>query len=1188
MATKWTKEQTDVIEFRDCNILVSAAAGSGKTAVLVERILSMLMDEKQPADIDRMLFVTFTNAAAGEMKERIRLAIDKKLEEELPPWLEEHLQKQIALLGNAQISTIHSFCQYVIRNYFHIIDLDPGFRISDEGENKLLIADVAEKLLEERYKEADPDFLMMTESLATGKDDNGLEDMMLRLYHYSQSFADPTGWLNEKKSDYTITDKEKFLELPWISLLVSQCLEYLRDIEESIRYALKLTQDADGPYMYEPMIQQDLEMISQIREQDDYISLGEALAYRVEGPALSRKKDGSVSDAKRETVKNLRGDYKKALKKLESDYFYASIEEVMKQMNRQSKVMEQLLDLTADFIDAFEQEKRRKNICDFNDLEHLALKILQNDQVAEELADHFEQIMIDEYQDSNMVQEILLKRVSRERRGIYNMFMVGDVKQSIYRFRLARPELFMEKYDTYSTTEGNCRRIDLHKNFRSRAHVLDSVNDIFEKIMLKNLGGVAYDEAARLNVGASFAEMEDESSFTSEIQILNLPKDAQEDEDEGAREAEARMIGHRIFSLLKEQKVWDKEEECYRPAQFKDIVILLRTMSRWSETFVKVLQDMGIPTFAGSRSGYFSAPEIQTILALLKIIDNPCQDIPLTAVLYSSIGKMDGKTLAGYRTGNKEKPFYQICMEAEECRGFFEMLEEFRNLAIYMPMHELLRYIYDKTGYYLYEASMPGGEQRAANLEMLIEKASAYEKGSYHGLYNFVRYIENLKKYEIDFGEADTLSGETNMVRLMSIHKSKGLEFPIVFVAGMGKTMNQMDARASLCMHAEYGIAADEVDPVLRIRRKTLIKNVLKNQIRNENLGEELRVLYVALTRAKEKLILTGTMKDAETALEKYLDRLNGQVMSFSDRTSATKYFDWVMPVALKMPEDGSLQIQVLSRKDLVEEEKERLEQAFMQKVFWESLSKDNTFDEDARKLLTQKLEYHYPYEQRIQVPSKVSVSELKAQSYHEVVQESYELFSEEEVQDLVPEFLKEEKVLSGAAKGTIYHKLMECMDFSKDPEDEIGRLTMNGIFTQSESSIIDTQQIRVFLESQLGQRMKKAQEKGELFREQQFVLEENAGEVKEEWSFDETILIQGIIDAFFKEDDGIVLVDYKTDRVNLQDASSLYEKYRIQLDYYERALERLTGQRVKEKVIYSFHLNRAISDNESNDGKKE
>lgn len=1224
MGVNWTKEQRQVIEMRDCNLLVSAAAGSGKTAVLVERILSMLTDPERMTDIDRLLIVTFTNAAAGEMKDRIRSAIEEKIAElevngEEDGRMLEHLQRQTSLLSNAQITTIHSFCQYVIRNYFHTIDLDPSIQIADEGEQELLQHDVLKELLEEKYRENSEEFLHMTECMAPGRDDAALEDMVLTLYRFSQSFPWPGEWLAKCRKAYEASSVQELDQAEWTKALTEYVTRILLDVRQQIEEALVITAEWDGPWFYEEALRADMELTDGLLSAESYSEQNGAFG-RMEGwVRLSSKKDTSVSEKKREQIKALREEYKKIISDLRDSFYFAPVDSILHQMKECLPVVESLTRLTEEFSGRFLEEKQKKNRMDFNDLEHYALEILirhedgiqEPSQAAKDLASRYVEIMIDEYQDSNFVQELILSSVSGMGKGRYNMFMVGDVKQSIYRFRLARPELFMEKYHTYSTEAGNSRRIDLRRNFRSRREVLAGVNFLFEQMMEQHLGGVQYDEAAALYPGAEFADGDDADFRNTEVFILDaageMPEASEEISEKTPREMEARLVAERIRRMVGKELVWDKEEQIYRPVQYGDIVILLRTVQGWSEVFCKTLTDLDIPAYSGSRTGYFSTVEVQTVLSLLRLIDNPLQDIPMAAVLHSPVVGLSGEEMAAIRSRHPEKAFCEACMEDPSLEDFFAMLQEFRRMANDTPMHELLLHVLLRTGYGNCAAAMPGGSQRKANLDMLVEKAVSYERGSYRGLYHFIRYIENLHKYDVDFGEAN-VGGQENVVRIMSIHKSKGLEFPVVFVSGMGKMMNQSDARSQVIAHARLGVGCDYVDPVLRVKKETLLKGLMKKETALESLGEELRVLYVALTRAKEKLILTGSVSKVKDKICKWSSVCTRRetVLSFTGRSGALCYWDWVIPALMRNKCFGEIlaeyeiaqertnplydreiytDIRIVERQELVEQEVSRQEAYLYTEKQLLELPEHQVFDAKTYEELQKNLSFRYPYEKDGEIPGKVSVSELKKMAYEEPEESVFAMYEDQVPVPLIPDFLQTERTVSGAARGTIYHRWMECADFemlSKAAgrrdfqeafETEKKRMLQQGYLSEEEAALIDMGKMKSFFADPLAERMAGADEKGLLFRERQFVLNVPAAEIRADWNPDQTVLIQGIIDAYFVENGEIVLLDYKTDYIKKQEASSLCRKYGVQLEYYKKALERLTGFSVKEKLIYSFCL---------------
>ena len=1184
---KWTEEQQKVIDTRDRNILVSAAAGSGKTAVLVARILALVTDPAHPVDIDRLLIVTFTNAAAGEMRQRIRDALEARAEE-APE--NAHLQRQLVLIHNAQITTIHSFCLQVLRSHFHMIGLDPGFRIADEGEMLLLRQDVLKETLEEAYElgagevhtTETEEFHQLLEQLAPGKDDQAVQNALLQVYQFSLGQPWPDEWLAGCRMAYCRPDGEETPTEPdWVRFVVKDTKRVLADVREEILYAITLCQAEHGPYMYEKAMQDDLAMVEALQAADDYRELAKAFAVSGTYTRLSTKKDESVSKEQKEQVQELRAGIKDALASVRVQYFYDRPEALEETFYASGVVVRALTRLVERFMEKLTEKKREKNVLDFSDLEHLALEILvvhdetgiQASPAALEYAEQFEEIMIDEYQDSNLVQELILNSVAGRGRGEANRFMVGDVKQSIYRFRLACPELFLEKYQTYRELENACR-IDLHKNFRSRSEVLDGVNEIFRQIMTENLGGIVYDKDAMLYPGAVFAPDSGEARRLPEFLLLDP-------EDQDKQEAEARLVGMQIQQMVGSFPVWDAKRSAYRPMAYRDIVILLRTVSGWAETFGEVLSDMGIPCFTGSQKGYFSAVEVRTVLAYLEVLDNPVQDIPLAAVMRSPIGGFSDEALAKLRSASEERRFYDCCIAYRDngedaalrlaLDTFFRQMEYFREKAAYTPIHLLLWEILDVTGYGAYAAALPAGRQRKANLDMLVEKAIAYEATSYRGLYHFIRYIESLKRYEVDYGEASLGTESDDTVRIMSIHKSKGLEFPVVFVSGLGKQFNETELRGRLALHSSFGIGCDYVDTTLRLRQPSLLKKVIQKTSALENLGEELRILYVAMTRAKEKLILTGAVPNASQKLEAW-QTLNVRAMetlSYSTLTKASSYLDWVLPALLQHSGKDCFLLRVLSAEDLLEESKEA-----KASDLWRVLEHPKE-EPEARRYLERVFSAEYPYEQEQAISGKVSVTELKKQTQLPEEHEGLELYPVKESKGTVPRFRAAETTMPGSMRGTIYHTFMENLDFHKKDvlETQLEEWIKCGKMTRDEAAAVRISDIRRFLESDIGLRMERAEEGGRLHREQPFVLGVPAHEIRSCWQSEELVLVQGIIDAWFEEDDGIVIVDYKTDRVRTM--QTLAGRYHIQLEAYAKAVARLTGKTVKECGIYSFCLGR-------------
>ena len=1185
MSVKWTSEQQKVIDLRNRNILVSAAAGSGKTAVLVERIIRRLTEDDTPTDVDRLLIVTFTEAAAAEMKERIGAAIEKKLEERPG---DIRLERQATLIHSAQITTIHSFCLAVIRDHFHVIGIDPGFRIAEEGELKLLKQDVLEELLEECYAEAKEEFLDFTERFGSGKSDKKIEEIILKMYEYSRSYPRPDRWLDQCVKAYESEDLEVRAE--------ERVRMRAADIERVLERGLKICEEPDGPYMYGDMLDSDLEELERLQRAENFDAMYSAAAG-FKWKRLSSKKDDTVSPDKKEKVKKLREQAKSLLKGMQEDYFYAPREVWQQDMQDALPSVVTLTELVKRFAHMLDEKKRLRNMIDFNDMEQFALAILTEEKdgelvpsaVAGEYEDRFDEVMIDEYQDSNLVQETILTSVSRVSRGEYNIFMVGDVKQSIYSFRLSRPELFMEKYNTYSLKDSVTQRIDLHKNFRSREEVLDSVNDIFRQIMKKELGGIEYDDSAALYPGAEFPPLPSGKEDFCKSELLLLDKEDTGGEDE--RQAEARMIARRIRELIRDGVVLDKETREYRRVQYRDIVILTRSIRGWAEVFSSVLGEEGIPAYSVSREGYFETYEVSVLLDYLKILDNARQDLPLAAVLTSVFGGLDTRELAEIRIAYPNVPFYEaaaMCAESdaagnactEELRGklrrFYDQVRYFREKVPYTPIHELLEEIIDKTGYGLYIAAMPGGAQRMANVEMLTERAAAFEGTSYKGLFNFVRYIAQLKKYDVDYGEAGIMDEQADTVRIMSIHKSKGLEFPIVFVAGMGKKFNTQDTKGSVLLHPDWGAGVDLIDLKRRTKTPTFLKKMIREETALENLAEEMRILYVALTRAKEKLIMTGAAKITE-------DGAVSDISSVFRAEGAKCYLDWVLPCILsdetgKVKQESPVEVSVFGAEDLIPQKEETQAEVMAEDVLrnWDD---SQVYEPELRERLDAQIDYVYPFEDEGKMKLKFTVSELKkwASLAEEAGEEMYE---EPVVVPLIPEFLKEEEILTGAPRGSAYHKLLELLDFTVDYDVEnliaaVQQLRQEGRLTDEMAECIRPKDILRFLGCRSGKRMADAARNGKLYKEQPFVLSVDASEIYPEDCSGEKILVQGIIDVYFEEPDGLVVLDYKTDKVRT--GNELKEKYHAQLDYYAQALEQLTEKPVKEKIIYSFTLGEEI-----------
>lgn len=1228
MGVTWTEEQQKVISLRDRNILVSAAAGSGKTAVLVQRILSKIMDPERPIDIDRLLIMTFTRAAAGEMKERISAAIDQTLYDNPD---NEHLQRQASLIHNAQITTIDGFCAYIIRNYFHMIDLDPGYRTAEEGELKLLREDVMKEVLEAAYERKDEKFLSLVECYATGKTDDEIRDMIYKLYDASMSHPFPEEWIEECLKVYQVDSLEALRSTPWINLIWDAADESIAQVREFLLRAAGICREASGPYFYEAALNDDMLLLREVEtaaEARDYNGLSEILKNH-KYARLSTKKDPAVDEEKKIQVKDLRDSVKGLWNELTEKYFNQTEEQILVHLQYCRKPMEGLVEITQQFKDAFTAKKREKNILDFTDMEHLALEILLHKEgdtltpsaAARELSARYDEVMVDEYQDSNLVQEMITNLVSGWADRRKNIFMVGDVKQSIYRFRLARPELFMEKYHTYSLEDSQEQRIDLHKNFRSRGEVLASVNYLFRQIMGDDLGGITYDDENALYTGAAFPERADGREPKTEV--LLIEKDGEELEEQGnqtVQELEALAVAQRIQKIVGVEEVLDKDSGTYRKAGYGDIVILLRTSAGWAEPFSQVLASKGIPVYTASRTGYFSAQEVVTLLNYLRICDNPMQDIPLTGVLHSAIGGCSAQELAIIRSKCPDGMLYESLLafrdrntddeeEAvlrEKIRHFTEQLDEMRDLAVYTPVHELIQYILRKTGYGDYARAVPGGAQRGANLHMLVEKAMEYEKTSYRGLFNFIRYIEKLQKYEVDFGEVNLADAGSGAVQIMTIHKSKGLEFPIVFAAGMGKQFNFQDINSRFLIHPDMGFGVDVILPEKRLILSTVHKQIIRRQIKRESLGEELRVLYVALTRAKEKLIITGTIGKLGDVLKAVSWQMGRReiLLPIGTRGEARSYWSFILPALARheamLPlfreygitdrqssvcemEHAEFEVHKVTVAELVQGEILGQTDSQMQEKLLKEWDSQKIYDEELHEILAERFAFRYPYTYLKELPVKVSVSELKKRNWHGEDDKEEAMFYETETEEIIPAFVSGEKEeYRGAARGTAYHRLMECLDYAhtedtRQIQKQIRTLTDSRKMSPEEAQCIRIADILKFVDSEIGQRMKAAAERKELYREQPFVIAQKMKQIEETWNGEETVLVQGIIDAYFIEDGEIVLVDYKTDRVSPGGEQHLIDLYHTQLEDYAAALERMLQKKVRETYIYSFTLGKMI-----------
>ena len=1259
METKWTDEQLLAIETRGKNLLVAAAAGSGKTAVLVERIIKIITDDNNPVDIDKLLVVTFTNAAASEMRERIGDAISKKLEE-MPD--SKMLQRQLALLNKSNITTIHSFCLDIIKNNFHLIDLDPGFRIGDETECTLIKQDVLIELFEDKYDKEDEGFLNLIEAYCTNRDDERLKEIVLKLYNFSMSGPWPSVWLREKAQEFNINSLDELEKASWYKVLKESLYLDLNNAKNGLDEAIKICEeDSDlAPYLLNLKpelngIENAINSLNLNLEQIYKAIKDIEFAYRIK---TVKKGIGDELDKKK--VKSLRDDVKKKINQIKGGVFSVSLDETLNGIKNMYPIIKSLTELVIEFSDRYVKKKMERVILDFNDLEHLCLKILTcNDEngevyassVAQKFREKFEEVLVDEYQDSNNVQETIISMVSRKDLDNPNVFMVGDVKQSIYRFRQAKPELFLEKYNSYSEEDNKKnRKIMLYKNFRSREEVIKGVNFIFKSLMSKTVGELDYTDKEALNLGASYDEINKDNVYFQDNEFIDLDKievsgalelhilDKSSDFEDGKNEIndeddkendneedlsavaiEARIIAKRIKELINPSDgkcfmVFDKNLNRYRKITYKDIVILLRSTKNWADTIVEELSFGGIPVYADINTGYFQTIEIRTIMSLLHIIDNPMQDIYTIASMRSPIFAFTSEELADIRILNRDNYFYLNVKDIAEdvyderinkslkdkCVYFIEKIGSWREKSLYMPIDEFLWYLYSDTSYYGYVGAMVNGIQRQANLRILFQRAKQYEQTSFKGLFNFINFINKLRKSSGDLGTAKILGENEDVVRIMSIHKSKGLEFPVVFLSGCGKQFNLRDINDSLLFHEELGIGADCIDIKKRIRYTTLQKYAIKKKFELETLSEEMRILYVALTRAKEKLIITGSsynlQKDIDACYKAGVKGFNKVIPS--ELLKQKSYLKWIMTALIKH-KDGDILRQGKNEFVEISDDLSSWKINFHKKSDFgtenveDSIEKKNIsilslnysnfeVDEEIRK----RLEFRYKYRDVCSVPSNISVSDIKKAEEEIFEPQAENLFSEEKNRKK-PKFIMEEKGLSKAEKGTAMHFVMQKLDLNKvnllnEIKEQIKNMFEKGLITKDEEESINIFKIQKFFKSNLGQRLLKAyKENKQVFRELPFITEIPVKRIEKDLIDkifnNEKLRLQGIIDCFFEEDDGIVLLDYKTDYVENGKEKEILDKYRVQIDLYTETLERVIGKKVKERYLYLFGIDKEV-----------
>ncbi|WP_019153305.1 helicase-exonuclease AddAB subunit AddA [Robertmurraya massiliosenegalensis] len=1227
----WTDDQWKAIWASGQDILVAAAAGSGKTAVLVERMINKIISTEDPIDVDQLLVVTFTNASAAEMRHRIGEALEKAINANPSS---KHLRKQLSLLNRASISTLHSFCLEVIRKYYYQIDVDPGFRIADETEAQLLRDEVMEELFEEEYgKKGNEPFFELVDTFSNDRSDVALQDIIREIYDFAQSNPAPSAYLQSMKEMYAVNEEMTIEELPFVDVLLFDIELQLKGAKDLLESGLQLTKLPGGPAPRAENFIDDIRIVDSLLEAKQ-ISWDE-LYLRMQAESFSRAKTCRGDEYDKELLdkgQKLRDKAKKIVQTVKDELFSRKPASFIRDIKEMAPHIHTLVQLVESFAGRFAEVKKEKGLVDFADLEHLCLQILSDKEgkltpsdAALSYRNQFKEVFVDEYQDTNMVQEAILQLVTKEGEEHGNMFMVGDVKQSIYRFRLAEPNLFLGKYLRFTSDgEGTGLKIDLARNFRSRKEVLDGTNFLFKQLMGKTVGEIDYDEAAELVQGASYPETEHPIEW---ILIEQEGKDDSDADDDGSSELqfdaaeleksqlEARVMARKIKEMIAERKeIYNGKTKSTRPMMYRDVVILLRSMT-WAPQIMEEFKEAGIPIYANLSTGYFEATEVSIMMSLLKIIDNPYQDIPLAAVLRSPIVGLDEEELAQVRIQKKHGSFYealeffcqQRAAEATEAiqsklMPFMEGLLSWRKKARQGALAELIWQLYRDTKFYDFVGGLPGGKQRQANLRALYDRAKQYESTSFRGLFRFLRFIERMTDRGDDLGAARALGEQEDVVRMMTIHSSKGLEFPVVFIAGTARQFNMMDLRKAQMLDKDLGFATKYINAKKRISYPSLPQLAFKRKKKLEMLAEEMRVLYVALTRAKEKLFLLSSVKELDKKLVEWSKELANRewLLKEYDRASAKSYLDWIGPALIRhqdgavLRDDVSLdslvpteisshpsswKIEVWKANDLIGNEEE---QTGAKDDLMERVEKGLPVDvqSDWKERIEDQLRWQYEFKSASDHRSKQSVSEMKRQ---------WEMIDEESGKDLLtfskpvfnrPRFMQE-KTITPAERGTAMHMVMQHVNLERaitvdSVSAQLDEMVVKELLTEEQKQVVDVEQIVKFFDSELGMRMLEAHS---LQREVPFSAAFLASTVYSDWkSGNEPILVQGIIDCVFEDEAGLVLVDYKTDRIHdrykggfEQAKPILEERYRVQLNLYTQALEQIMKKQVVERYLFFF-----------------
>ena len=1218
----WTDEQWKAIWASEQDVLVAAAAGSGKTAVLVNRIIYKLLSEK--TNVDELLVVTFTNASAAEMRHRIADALEDAIKKDPSS---QHLRKQLNLINRASISTLHSFCLEVIRKYYYEIDIDPGFRIADSTEAELLKDEVMDELFEEQYgTEGNESFFRLVDAFSSDRNDIELQNIVRTLHEFSSSHPHPERWLDGMVSMYDIEESTRIDDLPLIEALKFDINLQLEAAKDLLEEALELTKAPAGPAPRAETFIQDLALVEKLQaaSERNWDAMYEAM-NAIKFPTLKQVRGDAYDKELAEQSKNLRDAAKKRIDSLKKELFSRKPESYLKDMKELRDYVKMLSVLVKQFKEKYGQEKREKGIVDFSDLEHYCLEILtdrdgegedQPSRVALAYRNQFQEVLVDEYQDVNSVQETILNLVSKPGEADGNRFMVGDVKQSIYRFRLAEPNLFLNKHQTFrhDGADGGLK-IDLNRNFRSRKEVLDGTNYLFKQLMGVNVGEIIYDEDAELKKGAPYPEEED---YPIEVRYIDQNQDNStryeeegfEAEDLETVQLEARLLAQSIKEMINEKRqITDLKTGSKRAITYRDIVVLMRSMT-WTPEIMEEFKKQGIPVYGNLSSGYFEATEVAIMMSLLKVIDNPLQDIPLASVLRSPIVGLHEEQLAQIKISNPKASYYEALQafcrggETEENRSyyaqvkaFFDKLDEWRELARQKSLSDVIWQLYRETKFYDFVGGMPGGKQRQANLRALFDRARQYEESSFRGLFRFLRFIERMQDRGDDLASARALSEQEDVVRIMTIHSSKGLEFPVVFIAGLSRQFNMMDLRKSYLLDKEYGFACKYTNPELRITYPSLPQIAFKKKKQLELIAEEMRVLYVALTRAKEKLILIGTVKDCDSQLKKWAKIGRHQEWLLKDymRASAKSYMDWIGPALARHPDnreyyqvshDGeaahhpsSWRLNVTNAASLQRED-DGGEQADIDVFDAIKAYKPVETASQYTERIAGQLNWKYKHQAAVTHLSKQSVTELKRQV--EVIERdnALELVKPRKSIHDRPAFMQEKK-MTPAEKGTIMHLIMQQMNPREEMTEERleelkHELVQKEFLTEEQAKAVNDEEIIRFSKSSIAERMRHAHK---IQREVPFSMVIPASEAYNDWEGEEeSVLVQGVIDCLFQDDQGTVLLDYKTDRITgrfangFEEAEPVFaERYKVQIALYTKAIESILRTKLDQKYLYFF-----------------